>query len=104
MVQHQPDCWEGIFEENSASQTVRFVGLIEQDIPIDPHVEAVSDSYFDRWLDVEIPARGFSAYLRHVLSDGLSGELLSARITEHVAPAIDRELSRGGKETGQRPH
>jgi hypothetical protein len=104
MVQHQPDRWEGISEENSASQAVRFVGLLEQDIPVDPHLEAVSDSYFDSWLDVEIPARGLSAYLRHVLSDGLSGELLSARITEHVAPAIDGDLSRGGKETGQRAH
>src|SRR6266851_5043489 len=104
MVQHQPDSWEGNSEENSASQAVRFVGLLEQNIPVDPHVKAVSDSYFDRWLDVEIPSRGLSANLRHVLSDGLSGEFLSAWITEHVAPAIDGELSRGGKETGQRAH
>src|SRR5258708_19097735 len=104
MVKHQLDCWEGIFEETSASQTVRFVGLLEQDIPVDPHVEAVSDSYFDRWLDVEIPARGLSAYLRHVLSDRLSSEFLSAWITEHVAPAIDGELARGSEETGQRSH
>ena len=67
----------------------RAIGGIEQQIAIDPHVEAIADGYLHGRLDVQIASRHLCADLREVSGGSATGDLAGTWIREdRAAPGL----------------